>query len=232
MGSIFSDTGLTVFFLDMPLWAWETTAKINKRDYIKLKAFCTVEEISNKSVMVLLLRALRGLPLRKAPGWAARGRADCGGLRAGAGSPQAGSLIKRQPALSKSEWQKKLTPEQFHVTREKGTEPPFSGVYLNNKEPGMYHCVCCDSPLFSSENKFCSGTGWPSFSEAHGTSGSDESNRGILRRADTSLGLAPTEVVCKQCEAHLGHVFPDGPGPPGQRFCINSVALRFKPRKH
>ena len=107
----------------MPLWAWETTAKINKRDYIKLKAFCTVEEISNKSVMVLLLRALRGLPLRKAPGWAARGRADCGGLRAGAGSPQAGSLIKRQPALSKSEWQKKLTPEQFHVTREKGTEP-------------------------------------------------------------------------------------------------------------
>ncbi|XP_070237096.1 methionine-R-sulfoxide reductase B2, mitochondrial isoform X1 [Bos mutus] len=143
-----------------------------------------------------------------------------------------GSLIKRQPALSKSEWQKKLTPEQFHVTREKGTEPPFSGIYLNNKEPGMYHCVCCDSPLFSSEKKFCSGTGWPSFSEAHGTSGSDESNTGILRRADTSLGLARTEVVCKQCEAHLGHVFPDGPGPAGQRFCINSVALRFKPRKH
>uniref|UniRef100_A0A4W2I3Q7 L-methionine (R)-S-oxide reductase n=1 Tax=Bos indicus x Bos taurus TaxID=30522 RepID=A0A4W2I3Q7_BOBOX len=148
--------------------------------------------------MARLLRALRGLTLREAPGWAVRGRADCGGFRAGAGSPQAGSLIKRQPALSKSEWQKKLTPEQFHVTREKGTEPPFSGIYLNNKEPGMYHCVCCDSPLFSSEKKFCSGTGWPSFSEAHGTSGSDESNTGILRRADTSLGLARTEVVCKQ----------------------------------
>ncbi|XP_069403522.1 methionine-R-sulfoxide reductase B2, mitochondrial isoform X1 [Ovis canadensis] len=148
--------------------------------------------------MARLLRALRGLALREAPGWTARGRADCGGLRAGAGSPQAGSLTKHQPALSKSEWQKKLTPEQFHVTREKGTEPPFSGIYLNNKEPGMYHCVCCDSPLFSSEKKFCSGTGWPSFSEAHGTSGSDESNTGILRRADTSLGLARTEVVCKQ----------------------------------
>ncbi|XP_069403523.1 methionine-R-sulfoxide reductase B2, mitochondrial isoform X2 [Ovis canadensis] len=150
--------------------------------------------------MARLLRALRGLALREAPGWTARGRADCGGLRAGAGSPQAGSLTKHQPALSKSEWQKKLTPEQFHVTREKGTEPPFSGIYLNNKEPGMYHCVCCDSPLFSSEKKFCSGTGWPSFSEAHGTSGSDESNTGILRRADTSLGLARTEVVCKQIE--------------------------------
>ncbi|KAJ8788794.1 hypothetical protein J1605_005090 [Eschrichtius robustus] len=142
------------------------------------------------------------------------------------------SLTKRKPVLSKSEWQKKLTPEQFHVTREKGTEPPFSGIYLNNKESGMYHCVCCDSPLFSSEKKYCSGTGWPSFSEAHGTSGSDESDTGILRRVDTSLGPARTEVVCKQCEAHLGHVFPDGPGPTGQRFCINSVALKFKPSKH
>ncbi|MBV97135.1 Methionine-R-sulfoxide reductase B2, mitochondrial, partial [Eschrichtius robustus] len=83
-----------------------------------------------------------------------------------------------------------------------------------------------------SEKKYCSGTGWPSFSEAHGTSGSDESDTGILRRVDTSLGPARTEVVCKQCEAHLGHVFPDGPGPTGQRFCINSVALKFKPSKH
>ncbi|XP_009212353.2 methionine-R-sulfoxide reductase B2, mitochondrial isoform X2 [Papio anubis] len=143
-----------------------------------------------------------------------------------------GSLATCELPLAKSEWQKKLTPEQFYVTREKGTEPPFSGIYLNNKEAGMYHCVCCDSPLFSSEKKYCSGTGWPSFSEAHGTSGSDESHTGILRRLDTSLGSARTEVVCKQCEAHLGHVFPDGPGPNGQRFCINSVALKFKPRKH
>ncbi|XP_073911518.1 methionine-R-sulfoxide reductase B2, mitochondrial [Castor canadensis] len=150
-------------------------------------------------------------------------------------------------SLTKAEWQKKLTPEQFYVTREKGTELPFSGSYLNNKESGMYHCVCCDTPLFSagyqtqglvhvlplsSETKFCSGTGWPSFFEAHGSLGSDESHTGILRRPDTSSGSMRTEVVCKQCEAHLGHVFPDGPPPTGQRFCINSVALNFKPSKH
>uniref|UniRef100_A0A7N4NNQ3 Peptide-methionine (R)-S-oxide reductase n=1 Tax=Sarcophilus harrisii TaxID=9305 RepID=A0A7N4NNQ3_SARHA len=106
---------------------------------------------------------------------------------------------------------------------------PFSGDLLNNTESGIYHCVCCDSPLFSSEKKFCSGTGWPSFTEAYGTSGSDESKSNILRRPDYSLGSARVEVVCKQCEAHLGHVFPDGPEPIGQRFCINSVALTFKP---
>ncbi|XP_036311231.1 methionine-R-sulfoxide reductase B2, mitochondrial-like [Pipistrellus kuhlii] len=146
----------------------------------------------------------------------------------GAAHGDAASLTKHEPSLTKSEWQKKLTPEQFYVSREKGTEPPFSGIYLNNKETGMYPCVCCDSPLFSSEKKFCFGTGWPSFSEAHGTSGSNESNAGILRRVDTSLPVSRTEVVCKQCEAHLGHMFPDGPGPAGQRFCINSVALKFK----
>ncbi|XP_025319735.1 methionine-R-sulfoxide reductase B2, mitochondrial isoform X1 [Canis lupus baileyi] len=180
--------------------------------------------------MARLLRALRGFPLGEALLRAVRSRAGGGGSAAGHGD--AGSLTKHELPLTKSEWQKKLTPEQFYVTREKGTEPPFSGVYLNNKESGMYHCVCCDSPLFSSEKKYCSGTGWPAFSEAHGTSGSDERDTGILRRVDTSLGLTRTEVVCKQCEAHLGHVFPDGPGPSGQRFCINSVALKFKPRKH
>ncbi|XP_017597057.1 PREDICTED: methionine-R-sulfoxide reductase B2, mitochondrial isoform X1 [Corvus brachyrhynchos] len=106
---------------------------------------------------------------------------------------------------------------------------PFSGIYLNNTESGIYCCVCCNAPLFSSEKKYNSGTGWPSFSEAYGACGRDESNTNIMRRPDNSLGSTRTEVVCKQCDAHLGHVFDDGPTPSGQRFCINSVSLNFKP---
>ncbi|XP_024432088.2 methionine-R-sulfoxide reductase B2, mitochondrial isoform X2 [Desmodus rotundus] len=181
--------------------------------------------------MARLLHVLWSLRFQEALPRAVRSLAVSGVLGTRARHEDAGSLTKHEPSLTKSEWREKLTPEQFYVTREKGTEPPFSGIYLNNKESGMYHCVCCDSPLFSSEKKYCSGTGWPSFSEAHGMSGSDESNTGILRRVDTSLGSVRTEVVCKQCGAHLGHVFPDGPGPSGQRFCINSVALKFKPGK-
>ncbi|KAG7236989.1 hypothetical protein INR49_032920 [Caranx melampygus] len=131
-----------------------------------------------------------------------------------------------------TDWQKKLTPEQYVVTREKGTEQPFSGIYLNHYEVGMYHCVCCDAPLFSSEAKYDSGTGWPAFKEAHGTWERDESHASIIRRPDNSLGSAGTEVLCKNCDSHLGHVFDDGPDPAGQRFCINSVALTFKPREN
>ncbi|XP_033021465.1 methionine-R-sulfoxide reductase B2, mitochondrial [Lacerta agilis] len=145
------------------------------------------------------------------------------------GDKDVGSLTRYDESSVTTDWQKKLTPEQFYVTREKGTELPFSGIHLTNTEPGMYHCLCCNAVLFSSESKYDSGTGWPSFSEAYGTHGTDESNTNILRRPDNSLGTSSTEVICKQCDAHLGHVFDDGPEPSGQRFCINSVALTFKP---
>jgi peptide-methionine (R)-S-oxide reductase len=125
-----------------------------------------------------------------------------------------------QVEKTEAQWKDQLSQEEYYVTREHGTEAPFSGKYYKNNEDGIYHCICCDAPLFESDTKFDSGTGWPSYYESIEDS--------ITEIKDTTHGMIRVEVRCKSCDAHLGHLFPDGPNPTGLRYCINSVSLNFK----
>jgi peptide-methionine (R)-S-oxide reductase len=136
-------------------------------------------------------------------------------------------IVSDQPekvVKTDAQWQAMLTPEEYAVTRQAGTERPFTGVYWDEERPGTYLCKCCDAPLFDAQTKFDAGCGWPSFY-------APLASEALINREDHSLGMRRIEVLCARCDAHLGHVFPDGPAPTGLRYCMNSVSLILEPEE-
>jgi len=134
-----------------------------------------------------------------------------------------GPIATPRVVKSDAQWKRQLTPEQYKIARGKGTEAPFCGTLLDNHQSGVYSCICCGLPLFSSDSKFNSGTGWPSFFQP-------VARENVIEHPDDSLGVRRTEILCARCDCHLGHIFEDGPRPTGLRFCVNSESLSFTPK--